>query len=61
MTVILGANISDAVFMHCQVFIVGIFPFGHHNLSVQYMNEKHLKNVGVADVNVRFVEDKNKV
>lgn len=54
-TVILGAKVSKSLFMRCQVLIVGIFPYGHNNLTVDYMKEKHLKNVGIPDAAVRLV------
>lgn len=52
-TVILGAQVTKEVFMRCQVFVVGIFPDGDNNFSVDYMREKHLKNVGVPNAEVR--------
>lgn len=41
--------------MRCQVFVVGILPYGHQNLTVDYMREKHLKNVGISDAAVSLL------
>lgn len=53
--------ISPAIFMRCQVFILGIFPIGHQNLSVDYMREQHLKNIGVPKTDVRDPKTESKI
>lgn len=54
-TVILGAEVSDEVFSRVQAFIVGLFPHSDNILSVEYMKEKHLQNVGVSGIDVSSI------
>lgn len=52
-TVIIGVMQKESALIRTLVYVQGVFPIQHDEMSIEYMKEKHIKNVCITKPQVR--------